>query len=104
MKLSYVITARNRREALLRTLDHLRHHTFLPEQDFEILVVDNGSTDGTVDAIDRIDQVRVISLAENEGVPARNLAIKTARGKYVAFLGEDVRPMGQAIPQALAYL
>jgi GT2 family glycosyltransferase len=104
MKLSYVITTRNRREALLRTLEHLRTHTFLPEQDYEIIVVDNGSTDGTGDAIDRIEQVRVISLAENEGVPARNLAIKSAKGKYVAFLGDDVRPMGQAIPQALAYL
>ena len=104
MKLSCIITTRNRRATILRTLAHLETETNLTGHDWEILVVDNGSSDGTADAISRLRRVKVISLAENEGVPARNLALAHARGKYVAFLGDDVRPIGRAIPQALSYL
>jgi hypothetical protein len=104
MKLTCIITTRNRRDITLRTLAHLEKDTALPEHDWEILVVDNGSTDGTADAIASSRRVRVISLAENEGVPARNLALAHARGKYVAFLGDNVRPIGRALPTAIKYL
>src|SRR5579872_3491800 len=104
MKLSCIITTRNHRDALLQTLDHLEQETGLPDHDWEVLVVDNGSTDETVDALSGNRRVRVISLAENEGVPARNLALAHARGKYVALLGDDVRPIGRALPQAMSYL
>jgi GT2 family glycosyltransferase len=104
MKLSFIITTRNRRATILRTLAHLETETNLSGHDWEILVVDNGSSDGTADALARHRRVKVISLAENEGVPARNLALAHARGKYVAFLGDDVCPLGRAIPQALSYL
>ena len=104
MKLSYVITTRNRRDALFRTLDHLERATPLPGQAWEVIVVDNGSADGTGDALARRRGVRVISLAENEGVPARNLAIAQARGKFVALLDDDTRPVDQTITRALSYL
>jgi hypothetical protein len=104
MKLTYVITTRNRRDALLRTLDHLQRVTPLAEQAWEVLVVDNGSTDGTGDALAGRRDVTVISLAENEGVPARNLAIAQARGKFVALLDDDTRPADQTIARALNYL
>jgi GT2 family glycosyltransferase len=104
MKLSCIITTRNRGITLSRTLDHLEQQTLLPEQDWEVLVVDNGSTDDTAGLLSRRRRVRVISLAENEGVPARNLALASARGKYIAFLGDDVCPMGSALAQAISYL
>jgi glycosyltransferase involved in cell wall biosynthesis len=104
MKLSCIITTRNRRDSTLQTLAHLEKETALPQHDWEILVVDNGSTDGTADAVAGNRRVKVISLAENEGVPARNLALAHARGKYVAFLGDNVRPIGRALPTAIKYL
>ena len=104
MKLSCILTTRNHCDALSRTLDHLDRDPGVPEHDREVLVVDNGSTDGTADLLARRRDVRVISLAENEGVPARNLALAAARGKYVAFLEDNVRPVGQALAQAVSYL
>lgn len=104
MKLTCVISAHNRRDALLDTLDALPESVGLARHEWEMIVIDNGSDDGTSEALTRRRDVRVISLAENEGVPARNLALAQARGKYVAFLEHDIRPVGRAIPQALAYL
>ena len=104
MKLSCIITTRNNCAALLATLDGLTETVALPERDVEILVVDNGSSDDTATALWQRREIRVITLDENEGVPARNLALNRARGKYVAFLEENVRPVGRAVPQALAYL
>lgn len=104
MKLSCVINAHNCRDALLNTLDHLPLAVGLSEHDWEVIVIDNGSHDATCEALARRRDVRVISLAENEGVPSRNLALAQARGKYVAFLEHDIRPAGRAILQAMAYL
>jgi glycosyltransferase involved in cell wall biosynthesis len=104
MKLSCILTTRNHCDALSRTLDHLDRESGVPEHDREILVVDNGSTDGTADVLAGRRNVRVISLPENEGVPARNLALAAARGKYVAFLEDDVRPLNRALARAITYL
>ena len=75
MKLSCIVNTRNNCPALLETLDSLAENSALHAQDYEIIVVDNGSEDGTAQALSRRRDVRLISLAENEGVPARNLAL-----------------------------
>lgn len=104
MKLSCIVSTRNNCPSLLATLDHLAVGSGLATHDQEIIVVDNGSVDGTADALTRRRDVRLISLAENEGVPSRNLAVARAKGKYIAFLEDDIQPIGRTIPQALAYL
>ncbi len=60
--------------------------------DFEVLVVDNGSTDQTCVVVAAIDEPRVhYHFQENTGGPAgpRNLGIRNATGRYVAFLDSD---------------
>lgn len=105
MKLSYIIVTRNRRETLLRTLDHLERNTHLPRHAWEVFVVDNASEDGTSEALARhYRQASVITLPENEGVPARNHALRPARGRYVVFLDDDSYPLDDAIPRSLSYL
>jgi glycosyltransferase involved in cell wall biosynthesis len=61
------------------------------ERQVEVVVVDDGCTDGTVDVVNRLDDPRVRVVSQpNRGLPAaRNAGTATARGTYVAFLDSD---------------
>ncbi|MBI4319793.1 MAG: glycosyltransferase [Chloroflexi bacterium] len=60
-------------------------------KDIEVIVVDDGSSDGTPDVIDRLadHRLRVILVLHNRRVHPRNLALGLARGRYVAFQNSD---------------
>lgn len=62
--------------------------------DVEIVLVDNASTDDTVDFVrTRFPEVRIVSLPRNEGFAAGNNAgAKQARGEFIAFLNNDTVP------------
>jgi GT2 family glycosyltransferase len=81
-----VIATRNRRGDLQRTLDRL---VGLPESP-AIVVVDNGSTDGTAATVrDSHPGVRVVELGRNLGSAARNVGARLAGTPYVAFNDDD---------------
>ncbi|MFF8641155.1 glycosyltransferase family 2 protein [Streptomyces sp. NPDC015345] len=81
-----VVITHNRRPELLRTLDRLAE---LPEEP-EVIVVDNASTDGTADAVDRHHpSVRLLRPGRNLGAVGRNLAVREVRTPYVAFCDDD---------------
>ena len=87
-RVSVVIPNYNGAGWLPRCLDALAAQTF---QDKEVLVVDNGSTDGSVSLLrERYAHVRLIALARNTGFAAAvNTGIRTTRGEYVALLNTD---------------
>jgi GT2 family glycosyltransferase len=85
---SVVIPARNAERTIAQALDSVLIQTC---QKFEIIVVDDGSTDATIRIATEngADRVRIVS-QENQGVSAaRNAGIRVARGTYVSFLDAD---------------
>jgi GT2 family glycosyltransferase len=81
-----VIATRDRRDELRRTLRHLRELRPPPP----IVVVDNGSSDGTTDAVRaEFPDVTVLPLRRNYGAQARNLGVLATRTPYVAFSDDD---------------
>jgi GT2 family glycosyltransferase len=62
----------------------------LPRHEGPVILVDNGSTDGTPARVHaEFPEVRLIELAENRGAPARNLGVAAASTAYVAFADDD---------------
>ncbi|WP_326595553.1 glycosyltransferase family 2 protein [Streptomyces sp. NBC_01803] len=83
---SVVIITHNRRAELLHTLDRLAE---LPERP-PILITDNGSTDGTAEAVAaRHPAARVLSPGANLGAIGRNLAVREVTTPYLAFCDDD---------------
>ncbi|KOV21779.1 glycosyltransferase [Streptomyces caelestis] len=81
-----VVITYNRRPELLRTLGELAG---LPEEP-PVVVTDNGSTDGTAEAVARRHpDVRLLRPGRNLGAVGRNLAVRDVRTPYVAFCDDD---------------
>lgn len=89
MKLSIIIVSWNVREKLVGSLRSIRENR--PGAEFEVIVVDNASSDGTADAV-RCDfpDVTIIANKENRGfAAANNQGIERTRGEYILFLNPD---------------
>lgn len=87
MKLSVIIPVYNEAEYLPRCLDSL-----YANNDVEIIFIDDGSTDGSVDIIESYkDKLKFTLLkAQHGGVSeARNIGIENAKGDYITFLDSD---------------
>lgn len=105
MRLSVVIVTCNRRDALAATLDRLAENASLPHASMEVIIVDNGSTDGTREAAKRDDlDIRLIARPRNEGVSARNHAFAVARGEHLLLIDDDSYPLGDAAARSIAHL
>ncbi|MGY1826394.1 MULTISPECIES: glycosyltransferase family 2 protein [unclassified Blastococcus] len=85
-RVAVVVITHQRRDELLLALRRL---VALPEQP-HVVVVDNGSTDGTADAVrERFPQVELIASPENLGAVGRNLGVARLGTPYVAFCDDD---------------
>jgi GT2 family glycosyltransferase len=85
-RIAVVMITHNRRDEVLASLDHL---TRLPERP-SILVVDNGSSDGTAEAVARrFPQVNVLPAGGNLGAAARNHGVRAVEAPYVALCDDD---------------
>lgn len=84
---SIIIPTYNRRQQIKACIDSVLAQTF---HDYEIIVVDDGSTDGTAEAIRSYDdRIRFIQQANRGPAAARNTGIRQATRDYVAFLDSD---------------
>ena len=84
---SVVIVTYNKADTVGPAIESVLHQSY---RDHEILVVDDGSTDGTAEAVRRYgSQVRYLPKKNGGTGSARNLGIAEARGEYVALLDGD---------------
>ena len=88
---SIVMPVFNRGHLVAATLESVLAQT---ESDWEIIVVDDGSTDETMAILKRYrarcgDKMRVIQQGNKGPGAARNVAVAAARGRYIAFLDSD---------------
>ena len=86
---SVIIPTYNRAHLLGRAIESVVGQTY---KDFELIVVDDGSTDDTEKVVGNFkdERIRYISLEKNMGAGvARNRGIEASRGKYIAFQDSD---------------
>ena len=84
---SIIIVNWNRLDDILKNLHYLRQQRGLRT---EVVVVDNGSTDGSAERLSRIGWIRLVRLATNVGpAEARNYGIRISGGAYIVFLDSD---------------
>lgn len=94
MEISVVIPTHNQQERLRLVLCGLQQQT-LAARRFEVVVVDDGGTDGTWEMLRELalDNLRVLNLRPNQGRnQARNRGAQLARGELVVFLDGDALP------------
>jgi GT2 family glycosyltransferase len=80
-RITVVVATMNRRAELLASL---------PRHEAPVILVDNGSTDGTPQAVrEQLPHVQIVELGRNLGAPARTVGVRRARTPYVAFADDD---------------
>ena len=101
--LSIIVVSYNTREVTLECLRSIYAET--EETDFELIVVDNNSTDGSVEAISvEFPNINLIARSDNLGFArANNLAAKEARGEYLLLLNPDTVVLNSAIDRLVAF-
>lgn len=83
---SVIVVTYNRAHFLKDALDSIKRQTF---KAYEIILVDDGSTDDTRKIAEKYERIRYI-YQEHGGISkARNTGVKAARGKWIAFLDSD---------------
>jgi glycosyltransferase involved in cell wall biosynthesis len=104
---SVIVPTYNRASLLKRLLESLREQTY-PADKFEVLVVDDGSTDETPQVVEEFARsapfaVRYFRQPRKGPAAARNLGIQQSRGEIVAFVDSDVTVAKDWLTNAVHY-
>jgi len=104
LDLSIIVVNWNTREMLSQCLTSIYAHP--PEGEFEVLVVDNASSDGSDQMVwDRFPQVRLIRNTDNVGfAQANNQAIPESCGRYVLLLNPDTEVLPHALQTLVEFM
>jgi glycosyltransferase involved in cell wall biosynthesis len=86
---SVIIAAKNRGKCIKRAIDSITNQTY---KNFEIIIVDGGSTDDTKEVVEpylKNTRVRYIYKKDKSPAEGRNNGIEISKGKYIAILDSD---------------
>lgn len=101
-KVSIIIPTYNRAKYLPEAIDSVLNQTY---KDFEIIVVDDGSTDNTKMVLTAYgDKIRYIYKANGGPSSARNFGVMKSTGAYIAFLDSDDLWLPEKLELQIAYL
>jgi len=92
VKLSIIVPTRNRKEMIAKTLPALLNQK-VPAGEYEVVVVSDGSTDGTVEFLSTLNSpvsLRVIDRPHRGLAATRNAGIQAARGEIVLLIDDDM--------------
>ena len=98
---SFVLATHNRRAVVGHTLSQLRA-CGLERDAYEVIVVDNASTDGTVEDLPAKSDV-LVRLERNRGSCAKAVGVSRAKGNYIVFLDDDSFPRPGAVTRMVAH-
>ncbi|HDR7592040.1 hypothetical protein BK735_07995 [Bacillus mycoides] len=102
--ISVVVPTYNRSELIKRTIDSVLAQTYT---NFELIIVDDASTDNTEDIVNEYhdDRIKFIKLNENsKGTKPRNMGIKESKGDYIALLDSDDEWLPNKLESQLNFL
>ena len=96
--ISVVIPLYNKEASIAQSLKSVLSQEY---DDFEVVIVDDGSTDGSVGVVEAINDPRIRLIKQENGGPskARNTGVKNAKGEWILFLDAD----DEFLPGALEY-
>jgi glycosyltransferase involved in cell wall biosynthesis len=105
LDVSVVLPVFNERGHLLEEIDRIRHALDSSSYSYEIIVVDDGSTDGSGDRLRTLDGIRLISFPRNRGSgSARKAGSFAARGRVVVWTDADMTYPNDRIPELVKEL
>ena len=100
---SIIIPTFNRKSFLRVAIDSVLAQTY---ENFELIIVNDGSTDSTKDMIKTYSDPRIVYVyQENQGVSsARNTGLSKATGNFIAFLDSDDKWVKEKLAKSVEYI
>ncbi len=109
MLLSIIVLTYNQKDLTLNLIKSLKSW-FDRHNDSELIIIDNGSSDGTKEAVVSLPEIKNFNLkyiynSINRGVAAgRNIGLRKASGKYIMILDNDTEVSEEAISSLIGYM
>jgi glycosyltransferase involved in cell wall biosynthesis len=103
-KVSIIMPVYNAEKFIKTAIESILNQTF---QDFELIMIDDHSTDYTIELIRQVNSEKliIIQTPQNSGAAiSRNLGIKSAKGEYIAFMDADDWSHPQRLEKQITFL
>lgn len=100
---SVIIPVYNAEEHIISTLKALKNQTY-PRNKYEIILIDNGSTDGTVEILENENYTVLRNYRSKNPYISRNLGVKSAKGEIIVFLDITCTPVKEWLEEGVKLL